>query len=327
MAGDKFKPQYKRLLFIDKMIRAGKYPSCASLAAEWEVSAKTIQRDIDYLKYEMAAPIEYDKSRHGLYYGDNTWFLPAVLLSEGDILALLVGTHALEMYKGTPVAEELKSIYTRLAQLLPDKISLAPELIFNRFSFHGAPARPINADIWKTLIRGVLTQRVLLIEYASPRSKEPKHHTIHPLHMANIEGDWYVLAFETRWVDIAQFAVSRIIKAELKDEVFTIPKGFNTERLMKDRFGKFVHTAEGKQTTVRLLFKPQIASSIAERPWHPEQKVKWHRDGQLELAFPVRDLRDIMPWLLSHGASVRPLSPEKLRVLVNSELEKMLAER
>ncbi len=327
MAGDKFKPQYKRLLFIDKMIRAGKYPSCASLAAEWEVSAKTIQRDIDYLKYEMDAPIEYDKSRHGIYYNDKTWFLPAVLLSEGDILALLVGTHALEMYKGTPVAEELKSIYTRLAQLLPDKISMAPELIFNRFSFYGAPARPISADIWKTLIRAVLTQRVLHMDYASPRSKDPKQHTIHPLHLANIEGDWYVLAFETRWEDIAQFAVSRIMKAELKDEAFTMPKGFDAQRMMNDRFGKFVHASEGTKIAVRLLFKAKIAASIAEKTWHPEQELKWHRDGQLELAFPVRDLRDIMPWLLSHGSAVRPLAPQKLRAMVNAELEKMLAAR
>jgi len=326
MSGAKFKPQYKRLLFIDKMIRAGEYPSCASLSAEWEVSAKTIQRDIDYLKYEMDAPIEYDKSRHGLYYGDKTWFLPAVMLSEGDILALLVGTQALDLYKGTPVADELKSIYTRLAQLLPGKISIAPELIFNRFSFHGTPSRPISGDIWKTLIRGVLSQRVLKMQYASPRSAQPKEHTVHPLHVTNIEGDWYVLAFDDRWKDVAQFAVSRIMKGELMDETFVVPKGFDANCLMKDRFGKFVHTDGGHQIMVRLLFKQKIALSIAERTWHPKQKLKWRRNGQLELEFPVKALWDIVPWILSHGATVRPLAPVKLRATIRAELERMLAE-
>ncbi len=325
MAGEKFKPQYQRLLFIDQTIRAGKFPSCASMAAEWEVSAKTIQRDIDYLKFQMNAPIEYDKTRHGLFYGIATWFLPAVLLSEGDILALLVGTQSLEMYKGTPVAQELKSIYSRLAQLLPDKISLAPELIFNRFSFHGAPARPISTDIWKTLIRGVITQRVLQMDYASPRSNQPKAHTVHPLHMANIEGDWYLFAFDTRWKDIAQFAVSRIIKAELKDDPFTIPKGFNAKRLMEDRFGKYVHTDGGNKTTVRLLFSQNKAASIAERVWHSEQKLKSRRDGKLELSFPVKDVWDIVPWVLSQGASVRALAPQALRAAVKSELKRMVA--
>jgi len=57
----KFKPQFRRLLFIDRTIRDGRYPSAATLAREWEVSAKTIQRDIEYLKWELDAP------RHGAY--------------------------------------------------------------------------------------------------------------------------------------------------------------------------------------------------------------------------------------------------------------------
>lgn len=324
MAGDKFKPQFRRLLFIDKEIRTGTFPNCFTIARKQDVSAKTIQRDIDYLKDEIHAPIEYDSSRRGLYYSDKAWFLPAVLLSEGDILALLVGSQALEMYKGTPVAAELKSIYSRLAGLLPEKISIAPEMIFNRFSFHGAPARPISADVWKTLIRGTVNQREVRLEYASPRSKEPKAHVIHPLHLANIEGDWYVLAFETRWADIAQFAVSRILTAELNDTTFTVPKGFNVDRLMKDRFGKFVHTDGGPSITVLLLFKPEIARQIAERSWHPKQKLRWRRGGELELSFPVQDVRDIMPWVLSMGAGVKVLGPVELKRCVVGELRDMV---
>ena len=316
MAGDKFKPQYRRLLFIDRKIREGRFPSCASLGEEWEVSAKTIQRDIDYLRDQMGAPIEYDKSRHGLYYSDKSWFLPAVILSEGDILALLVGTQALAMYKGTPVAGELKAIYSKLSQLLPEKISIAPELIFSRFSFLGVPCRPINADVWKTLIRGLLNQRVTRIEYISPRSKAPKAHTIHPLHMVNIEGDWYILAHETRWKDMSQFAVSRIASVGLSDATFLPPKGFNAERLLKDRFGKFIHMESRERTTVRLLFKPAIANSIAERIWHPKQKLKWRRDGGLELEFPVVDVIDVVPWVLSFGIDANVLAPRELKKIV-----------
>ena len=324
MPGDKFKPQYKRLIFIDRKIREGKYPSCASLGAEWEVSAKTIQRDVDYLKWELDAPIEYDAIRHGLYYRDKTWFLPAILMSEGDILALLVGTQALDMYNGTPVAGELKSIYAKLAELLPGKVSLAPELIYSRFTFSSSPVRPINPDVWKGLIRGVLHQRVTHIEYNSPRSDKPKIHTIHPLHMANLEGEWYVLAHETRWGDIAQFAVSRILKVTLSDETFTAPKGFDAGKMLENQFGKFVHTVTGKLTPVRLLFSPKAAPQIAERIWHPAQKLKWRRDGSLELTLPVQDLRDILPWLLSHGSTVQVLAPRELKKLVKTELEAML---
>jgi predicted DNA-binding transcriptional regulator YafY len=314
MPGNKFKPQYRRLLFIDRKIREGKFPSCASLGAEWEVSAKTIQRDIDYLKYELDAPIEYDAVRHGLYYRDKTWFLPAILMSEGDILALLVGTQALEMYKGTPVAGELKSIYAKLAQLLPGKVSLAPELIYSRFTFSGTPSRPISAEVWKGLIRGVLHQRVTTIEYDSPRSDTPKNHVIHPLHMANLEGEWYVLAHETRWGDIAQFAVSRIMKVELSEETFDVPKGFDAVKMLENRFGKYIHTGKtGKDILVKILFDSRGANYITERVWHPKQKVTWRKDGGLSLEFPVVDVRDIVPWVLGNGLYIRRLQPKALR--------------
>jgi predicted DNA-binding transcriptional regulator YafY len=314
MAGSKFKPQYRRLLFIDEQIRVGMFPSCAALGAKYEVSAKTIQRDVDYLKDELDAPIEYDATRHGLFYRDKTWFLPAILMSEGDILALLVGTQALEIYKGTPVAGELKSIYAKLAQLLPEKISMAPELIFSRFTFSGTPVRPILPEVWKGLIRGLLHQRVTTIEYASPRSEKPKVHTIHPLHMANIEGEWYVLAHETRWGDIAQFAVSRIRKVELKDAPFTPPKGFDAVKMMANRFGKFIHTdGGGKTVQVKIQFSPAIAASIAERSWHPKQKLTWRKDGAMVLEFPVIDVQDIIPWVLSYGPNIQRLAPKSLR--------------
>jgi predicted DNA-binding transcriptional regulator YafY len=314
MAGSKFKPQYRRLLFIDEQIRGGKFPSCATLGAKYEVSAKTIQRDVDYLKDELDAPIEYDAIRHGLYYRDKTWFLPAILMSEGDILALLVGTQALELYKGTPVAGELKSIYAKLAQLLPEKISMAPELIFSRFTFSGTPVRPILPEVWKGLIRGLLHQRVTTIEYASPRSEKPKIHTIHPLHMANIEGEWYLLAHETRWGDIAQFAVSRIRKVELQEAPFTPPKGFNAAKMMTNRFGKFIHTdGRGETLQVKIQFSPAIAASMAEHLWHPKQKLTWRKDGAMVLEFPVIDVRDIIPWVLSYAPNIQRLSPKSLR--------------
>lgn len=313
MAGAKFKPQFRRLLFIDRTIREGRYPSAATLAREWQVSAKTIQRDIDYLRDELGAPIAYDEVKHGLYYTDPAWFLPSVMLSEGDILALLIGTQALNMYKGTPVAKELKAIYRKLAELLPGQISIAPELIFNRFSFSNPPARPIDENVWKLLIRGLLHQRVIQVEYASPRATSPKQHTIHPLHLANIEGDWYLLAYEPRWDDLAQFAVSRIRQVELQEATFTPPKDFDAGKLLEARFGKFVHMNGGRPLKVRLVFRARIAASVAERTWHPRQIARFLKNGRLVLEFPVTEVQDVVPWVLSWGGYVVRVEPKALR--------------
>ena len=78
----KFKPQHRRLLFIDRKIKSKSYPNCTSLAAEWEVSPKTIQRDLDYIQDELDAPIKYDSVRHGYYYTEDNFSLPAINISD-----------------------------------------------------------------------------------------------------------------------------------------------------------------------------------------------------------------------------------------------------
>ena len=143
----KFKPQYRRLQFIDRIIRQGQHPNSSSLAKSWEVSPRTIQRDIDYMKDVLDAPIEYDAAKHGFYYSDESWFIPSVIVGEGELLALLIGTQVARMFEGTPVADELSHIYEKLSALLPDKVTLAPELVFNKFSFTHAPSRRIRPEV------------------------------------------------------------------------------------------------------------------------------------------------------------------------------------
>ena len=80
------KVQLQRLIFIDRAIkegmRKGELANCSSMGAEYEVSSKSISRDIDYLKHQMDAPIEYDQKKHGYLYTEDTYKLPAISISE-----------------------------------------------------------------------------------------------------------------------------------------------------------------------------------------------------------------------------------------------------
>ena len=84
----KYKPQHARLLFIDRRIHEKSYPNCRSLAAEYEVSVKTIQRDIDYMRIELNAPLEYSARERGFYYTEEQFQLPAMDIRESDLFAI-----------------------------------------------------------------------------------------------------------------------------------------------------------------------------------------------------------------------------------------------
>ena len=59
--------QLERLLEIDRLIRSPLRQTAATLARELEVSERTIQTDIAFLKNRYFAPIAYRKGE-GLYY-------------------------------------------------------------------------------------------------------------------------------------------------------------------------------------------------------------------------------------------------------------------
>lgn len=314
----KFKPQYRRLLHIDRLIREGAYPNCSSLAKTWETSTRTMQRDIDYIKYELDAPLEYDPVRRGFYYSDPSWFLPSVLLSEGELLALLIGREAMAMYQGTPVADQLRRMYAKLEEMLPDKVSIGPELIEGRMSFFGAPARKLDPEVWQSVLRALLHGRVLEITYKSPAATTPKTHVVHPYHVVNLEGEWYLLGRNERWEGVSQYAMPRILAARVQDHGFERPADFDPAALLGNRFRRYLHHGKPprKKVLVRLLVDPALATYISEKSWHPEQKIKARKGGAIELHIPVIDTLDVESWILSLGEHVAVLAPETLRATI-----------
>ena len=315
------KSQFSRLLALDREIRAGRYPNCLTFSVDWEVSQKTVQRDIDFLRDQLRAPIEYHREKKGFYYTDLNWFLPALSVTEGDLLALLVGTRAMEAYRGTPVAGELERVFDKLAELLPDEISLRPELVFNRFTFTAPPSKPINEDIWTTIVRGALYQRSVKMAYRAMDAEKPLERVIDPYHVANLAGEWYVFAWCHRSNEVRQFSIARISKATLLEDTFTVSPSFDAEKLLSTAFGRF--TSDEKVHKVKLLFSHEIAPWVLERQWHPKQKVKKRKNGDIELAFEAAGLFEVFRWVLAWGHYVRVLAPAELTKWIRDEVRLM----
>lgn len=64
--GREHKAVMRRIHYIDEKISAGRYPNATNLAKELECNARTIQRDIEYMKDSLYAPLEYDYTKKRL---------------------------------------------------------------------------------------------------------------------------------------------------------------------------------------------------------------------------------------------------------------------
>jgi predicted DNA-binding transcriptional regulator YafY len=74
---------------------------------------------------------------------------------------------------------------------------------------------------------------------------------------------------------------------------------------------------------VTLRFTPEKSKWIKGQIWHKDQKVKYLKDGSLELSFPVSDFSEIKREILKHGDEVEVMRPKELRVLIKAEAQKI----
>jgi len=314
------KTQAERLLALDQLLRTNKYPNCTSFAGEWEISTKTAQRDMDFLRDRMGAPIEYDALKRGYYYTEPTFMLPAVQMNEGELAALLMGSKILEQFQGTPMADKLTSVFDKLSALLPDNITVRPEELFTRFSFTTPPAMSISSNVWKKVVQGLETRQMLEIRYRNWRGE--LIHRVAPVHLANLQGDWYLFVQFEGFDNFRQIALSRIQSIKLLRKTAEIQGTFNAKKELADTFSRFA--GENKSFRVTVQFHPEIAATVLERQWHPKQEVRQQKDERVEHSFDAKGDIEIKRWVLAFGRYAKVKSPKWLKEQITEEAQAML---
>ncbi|MBQ9785423.1 MAG: hypothetical protein IJW29_07970 [Clostridia bacterium] len=74
-----------RIQWLHKKLSMKSYPNAQRLAERFGISHRQAQRDFDYLRRELGAPVAYDNSRKGFYY-EHPFVLPMLLTSDNDEL-------------------------------------------------------------------------------------------------------------------------------------------------------------------------------------------------------------------------------------------------
>ena len=74
-----------RIQWLHKKMTLNSYPNAQRLAERFGISHRQAQRDLNYLRCELGAPIEYDNSKKGFYYS-HAFSLPVLISSDNDDL-------------------------------------------------------------------------------------------------------------------------------------------------------------------------------------------------------------------------------------------------
>lgn len=159
--------------------------------------------------------------------------------------------------------------------------------------------------------------------FEMPQDQTPEEVLVDPYHIANLQGEWYVLGVYSGHDDVYQLALPRVSSAALTDQHFDVLAGFDARQLLAGTFGRFI--GDGTSHRVRLLFDKEVARWVTERQWHPSQQIRTRKNGAVELDFPAAGLFEVQRWVLSWGSQVRVLAPVELKRNVADQIRQMAA--
>jgi proteasome accessory factor B len=309
------------MLRIHQALQSGRLPNASTLGRELEVSIKTIHRDLDFMRDRLDLPIEYDAHRHSLFYTEEVKSFPTVQITEGELLALVIAEKAFQQYRGTHFERPLLSAIRKISEALPETISLNLSDIQQTISFRTRAEPILDLQVFDELAKATADRRQLQLTYRKPGKTEPEDRLVDPYHLANINGEWYLFAFDHLRKDMRTFVPSRIKKIKQTGKTFKRPQKFSLDQRLRGSFG--VHSGKGEYDVV-IRFAARAADYIREKRWHDSQKLQDRPDGGLDLHLKLTSLQEVERWVLGWGGDAAVVSPRELAESVQAAARRLL---
>lgn len=310
---------YERYLWFHQKLKKRTFPKLKDLMEKFEISKRQAAREIENMRLFFNAPVEYSNSEPGYFYSDDSFEFPASMISEEEIISLLIAKRLSVTIPDEKRKRQLQVFFDNLSNYFDlDIAELEKKISLKNLRYHR-----VSQDIFDSVLQSLKQNRKLKITYHSIFSKEISERMINPLHLILYMGNWHIIAYCEMKGGIRDFALSRIKKIEILDApIQESLKALDIKKNIAESFGIFF---QGDRKKVILKFNDRVADYVREQVWFPFQTIAEAPVGGLLLTFYVTDYREIVREVLSFGADVEVLEPEPLREIIKEHIRKLSA--
>ena len=308
---------------ILKQIESTRWSTIPDLASRHDVSTKTIRRDLAALM-EAGFPL-YDERYEGKVYwrlAEEYKGLPLANLSLSELAALYFSRNVVAALSAPPFTGDIDSAFKKIEGALPEKNISFLDNLDAMISVRADAPKDLeeHKQTIRTLMDAIGEGHSIQMGYYSAHSQKKKAYTLHPYRLMYFRGGLYLFGYVEAYDQIRTFAVERIEELEKLTDTFEKPPDFSVESYLESSFG----LVKEDPFDVEILFKPNVASYVRSRIWHPSQKVKDVGNGEIVVSMHVGGEFELGAWILSFGPSAKVLSPEKLRHRIEADLARTL---
>ncbi|HWS28587.1 MAG TPA: YafY family protein [Clostridia bacterium] len=294
----------ERQLGILTVLLKNKQVTAPFLAEKFEVSRRTVNRDIESLCMA-GIPIVSKQGGGGGFSIAEGYRLENSVLTEGELSAILAAL------RGIKSVTEETSVERALDKLLPKNGAPVPEeslLIDLASHYKGSLTKKIAH-----LQAAIREKHIVKFDYYSEKGMERRR--IEPYRVAFQWTSWYVFGYCPDRGDFRMFKLARLWALEASEERFS-PRRIPKEKL--DFNARFPD-----QTRYTALFHPGVKHLLVEQ-YGPNCYTETE-DGMLLFENGYTLKNHTVAWLLGFGANVKVLSPEELANEMAQTTKKMAA--
>jgi predicted DNA-binding transcriptional regulator YafY len=299
-----------RVLRLITLLHSRRGYSVDQLAAELDVSRRTVFRDLNMLE-QAHIPYYFDEDTGG-YRLSAEFFLPAVNLTLPESLSLLALTGTRSDRKShLPLVRQAHLAAGKIESTLPQQVREYVGSLAGKVSVRQAAAADHEGydDIFDALTMAIAERRICKVRYESFYDGKELHLRLRPLKLAFIERAWYLFAFSEVHEEIRTFKLVRVRSLTLLKRQFATP----AVEAVDDHLGQAWNMIpEGAIHDIHLHFAPKVARNVAEVLWHASQRVEFNEDGSCEFHACVDGLREISWWVIGYGDQVTVREPKAL---------------
>lgn len=216
---DKEISRLSRLIAILTQLQSKRLVTSTEVAEKFNVSVRTIYRDIKTLEQAGVPIITEEGKGYSLMDG---YRLPPVMFTENEANAFITAEKLVLLNKDTSLIKSYVDGITKIKSVLRSNAKDKAALLSERVAFEQNSGGNITSNFLSSIQIALTNFNVIRVEYYSPNNDETTKRYIEPFALINDVGkSWYLIAWCRLRKDYRLFRFDRIMKIEITDEKFT----------------------------------------------------------------------------------------------------------
>ncbi|HEX8983585.1 MAG TPA: YafY family protein [Ktedonobacterales bacterium] len=328
-----------RILGILLALQGRRKTSARQLAARFNVSSRTIYRDLQTMSL-LGIPVYAERGRNGGVRLLEGYFLPPLMFSRSEAIALLLGVILLRSLRSVPFEADVDTATQKLLAAIPEPLRttlarlekiIGVEMISSDV-FHPEPDASVVADqsqrigaVVTTFIHALLDGDAVRISYQSPYRDSETPLAAAPRGLFWDRGRWYLVVNDSEAEEALRFwRADRVMSIRLSGGADDTSAPFDVSDLLGHAWLESAMRMWRERAPVRLRITSEQERRLRQDWYYQFARYERQPDGAVEMTLGERDPELVLALVRWLGPGAELLSPAPWRAMLRAELEAML---